>query len=118
MKITRPKFYPHWGRYCYSRTGWQTHVCKRLQSMGLRDFEIERLHALYFDSGVGPHHDNLGFLRNLPKHKLHHLSRSFFHYDRKQPMFDLIERSGLFWVWKDGDAIRAVASPYTMAVHN
>ena len=117
MRLIRPSRYPHWGRYVYSKRGWDRRVVRRLRLDGFTMTEIRKLHELYFNSGLSPHQDQMGTYRNKRRYRLHAMSRQQLHYDRKRPLFDLVIRSGLFYVfYDDNDHITGFVSPTSVYV--
>jgi len=115
IRMTRPRWYPHWGWYCYTPRGFDRRVRPRLLALGLKEREVARLRQLYFDAGCTCHHDETGAYRNYRRYRLYALSRSM-HYDRKCPLLQLVRRSGLFWVWEDeDDGLVAFLSPFAAA---
>lgn len=108
MKKITPTYYPHWGQYAYSCTrdgGFVPRVVKRLRRRGFTVREIEKLGQLYFapTDEVRCHQDELGVFRNARRYRLHRLSRRQMKYDRKNPLFELVLRSGMFYVFLDDD---------------
>ena len=101
MKTKRPKYYPHWGYYAYSRRGFAQRVRSRLSERGFKPHEIRKLEALYFGGHqYVRHRDDTGTYCNKRCYNLQGLSRSL-HYDRKRPIFELVIRSGLFFCYYD-----------------
>lgn len=108
MKRLLPTYYPHGGRYAYCCTregGFFPRVVKRLRRRGFTKREIEKLSELYFacSDEVRRHQDELGVFRNVRSCRLHRLSRRQMKYDRKNPLFELVLRSGMFYVFLDDD---------------
>lgn len=115
MQLIKPTKFPHVHPYAYTRRGFDRRVRKRLRLEGFTVREIERLRQLYFNDGVSPHQDDSGIFRNKRKYHLHQLSRREMKYDRKGPLFQLVLRSGLFFVFCDDDGnILAFTSPRTI----
>lgn len=117
MVTRKPVNYPHHFPYYYSRKGFPR-VKKRLGRMlNFSKRDLERIEMLYFNDGHSTHQDVDGTFRNKRKFKLHQLSRAQLKYDRKRPTFDLVVRSGLFYVYYDEEGnISGFASPRTAAV--
>lgn len=121
MRIVSPKYFPHWGNYAYSCTRgghFDPRVVSRLRRRGFTLREIDRLTQLYFAQSdeVRQHQDELGVFRNVRRNKLYRLSRRQMKYDRKFPLFELVSRSGMFYVFLDeGNCVRGFLSPLSYA---
>ena len=98
MRLVKPQFFPHWGCYAYSRWGFVHRVRKRLLSRGFKPRECDRLQRVYFGDDFVEHQDDTGTYRNLRRFRLYRMSRRL-QGDRKRPLFELVERSGLFYCY-------------------
>ena len=115
MQLLKPSKFPHAHPYAYTRRGFDRRVRKRFLRDGFTVREIEKLHELYFNDGLSLHQDDNGIYRNKRKYHLHQLSRREMKFDRKSPLFQLVIRSGLFFVFCDDEGnVTAFTSPRTM----
>jgi len=74
--------------------------------MGFSTKQIARLEDLYYCVKYIDHQDFTGVYRNKRQNRLHHLSRQLKG-DRKRCLFDLVERSGLFFCYYEDDGTMA-----------
>ena len=114
--VIRPKRYPHWGFYAYTRRGFDVRVRPRLIAEGFSAHDVARLRELYF-GGIRyeRHCDETGFYRNKRRYRLYRLSRDVMKYDRKNPTFSLVIRSGLFYVCLDETGrVEGFQSPFNL----
>ncbi len=112
MQLKRPKRYSHCPRIAYTELGFDRRVVPRLmRELGISQKDIERLKKLYFICKFDCHLDTSGAYRNQRRYHLYSLGRSLSK-DRKRKLFDLVERSQMFYVYygKDGH-IEAFVSP-------
>ena len=115
MKLFRPTNYPHAHPYAYTRRGFDRRVRKRFLRDGFTVCEVRKLRQLYFDEISSPHQDERGVFRNKRKYHLHQLSRREMKFDRKSPLFQLVLRSGLFYVFLDDRGnVTGFSSPRTI----
>ena len=119
MCMYKPTRFPHHGHYIYSERGFDSKVSKRLMREGFSRREVEKLRQLYFNDGLSVHQDETGIFRNKRKYRLHQFSRSQMKYDRKAPLFQLVLRSGLFFVFcsdEEPEQVKGFASPRTVSM--
>ena len=112
MELKRPKWYPHRPRKAYTLQGFERRVVPRLmRELGISKNEADKLKKLYFICKYECHLDTSGAYRNQRRYHLYSLGRSLGK-DRKRRLFDLVERSQMFYVYygKDG-RIEAFVSP-------
>ena len=115
--IARPRYYPHWGTYTYTRTPdghFDRRVVKRLTERRFRLKDIRWLERLYFyDASVLEHCDDLGNYINRPRNHLYRLSCKMSN-NCKTPLILLVIRSGLFEVGfsKGRSRVEWFRSPY------
>ena len=112
MELKRPKWYPHRPRKAYTLQGFERRVVPRLmRELGISKNEADKLKKLYFICKYESHLDTSGAYRNQRRYHLYYLGRSLGK-DRKRKLFDLVERSQMFYVYygKDG-RIEAFISP-------
>lgn len=115
MQLLKPTKFPHAHPYAYTRRGFDRRVRKRFLREGFTVREIEKLHELYFNDGLSLHQDERGVYRNKRKYHLHQLSRREMKFDRKRPLFQLVLRSGLFYVFCDDHGnVTGFSSPRTI----
>ena len=117
MQLTRPKRYSHRPRKAYTLRGFEHRVMPRLmRDLGITRKEAEKLRRLYFPRGMMAQHlDTSGAYRNARRYRLYDLGRTLGK-DRKQRLFDLVERSGMFYVYHDSDGrVAAFVSPWVHA---
>ena len=112
MQLKRPKRYSHCPRKAYTLQGFERRVVPRLmRELGISKNEADKLKKLYFICKYECHLDTSGAYRNQRRYHLYSLGRSLGK-DRKRKLFDLVERSQMFYVYygKDG-RIEAFVSP-------
>ena len=112
MELKRPKWYPHRPCKAYTLQGFERRVVPRLmRELGISKNEADKLKKLYFICKYECHLDTSGAYRNQRRYHLYSLGRSLGK-DRKRRLFDLVERSQMFYVYygKDG-RIEAFVSP-------
>ena len=112
MELKRPKWYPHRPCKAYTLQGFERRVVPRMmRELGISQKDIEKLKKLYFLGKYDCHLDTSGAYRNQRRYHLYYLSRNLGK-DRKRRLFDLVERSQMFYVYygKDGH-IEAFVSP-------
>ena len=112
MELKRPKWYPHRPCKAYTLQGFERRVVPRLmRELGITKNEADKLKKLYFICKYESHLDTSGAYRNQRRYHLYYLGRSLGK-DRKRRLFDLVERSQMFYVYygKDG-RIEAFVSP-------
>ena len=112
MELKRPKRYSHCPRIAYTELGFDRRVVPRLmRELGISKNEADKLKKLYFICKYECHLDTSGAYRNQRRYHLYSLGRSLGK-DRKRRLFDLVERSQMFYVYygKDG-RIEAFVSP-------
>ena len=112
MQLKRPKWYPHRPCKAYTLQGFERRVVPRMmRELGISQKDIEKLKKLYFLEKYDRHLDTSGAYRNQRRYHLYYLSRNLGK-DRKRKLFDLVERSQMFYVYygKDG-RIEAFVSP-------
>ena len=112
MELKRPKRYSHCPRIAYTELGFDRRVVPRMmRELGISQKDIERLKKLYFICKFDCHLDTSVAYRNQRRYHLYSLGRSLSK-DRKRKLFDLVERSQMFYVYygKDGH-IEAFVSP-------
>ena len=112
MELKRPKWYSHCPRKAYTLRGFERRVVPRMmRELGISKKEAEKLRRLYFPRGFMSHLDKTGAYRNTRQYRLYRLGRKLGK-DRKSRLFDLVERSQMFYVYygKDG-RIEAFVSP-------
>ena len=112
MQLKRPKWYPHRPCKAYTLQGFERRVVPRLmRELGISKNEADKLKKLYFICKYECHLDTSGAYRNQRRYHLYSLGRSLGK-DRKRKLFDLVERSQMFYVYygKDG-RIEAFVSP-------
>ena len=112
MQLKRPKWYSHCPRKAYTLQGFERRVVPRLmRELGISKNEADKLKKLYFICKYECHLDTSGAYRNQRRYHLYYLGRSLGK-DRKRKLFDLVERSQMFYVYygKDG-RIEAFVSP-------
>ena len=115
MQLLKPTKFPHVPPYAYTRQGFDRRVRKRLRRDGFTVCEVRKLRQLYFSDGNSPHQDERGVYRNKRKYHLHQLSRREMKFDRKSPLFQLVLRSGLFYVFLDDRGnVTGFSSPRTI----
>lgn len=115
MQLLKPTKFPHVPPYAYTRLGFDRRVRKRLRRDGFTVCEVRKLRQLYFSDGNSPHQDERGVYRNKRKYHLHQLSRREMKFDRKSPLFQLVLRSGLFYVFCDDHGnVTGFSSPRTI----
>jgi len=113
----RPKYYPHRGAYAYTRRGFACRVRSRLHERGFTAKQISRLEDLYFCIAYHEHQDPTGAYRNTRQYRLYSLSRKLKG-DRKRPLFELVERSSMFFCFYDDDGkMVAFVSPRAAVVY-
>ena len=112
MQLKRPKRYSHRPRKAYTLRGFEQKVMPHLmRDLGISKKEAERLKRLYFLSEFKCHLDTSGTYRNRRRYHLYDLGRELGK-DRKRKLFDLVERSQMFYVYYDKDGhIEAFVSP-------
>ena len=113
MELKRPKRYSHCPRKAYTLRGFEQKVMPNLmRDLGISKKEVDKLKRLYFPRGFTCHLDTSGAYRNQRRYHLDHLGRSLGK-DRKRRLFDLVERSQMFYVYyvKDGQ-VEAFVSPW------
>lgn len=116
-RLVHPRWYPHRLGKAYTLSGFRQRVVPHLRARGFTLREAEKLEELYFahSDTVRAHLDECGIYRNVRRCRLYALTRSRMKYDRKNRLFDLIVRSGMFYVYlDDNDAIRGFVSPHVM----
>ena len=113
MELKRPKRYSHRPRKAYTLRGFEQKVIPHLmRDLGISKKEAERLKQLYFLCEFKCHLDTSGAYRNQRRYHLYHLGRSLGK-DRKRKLFDLVERSQMFYVYYDKDGqVEAFVSPW------
>lgn len=99
----KPKRYPHSPRRAYTLRGFDARVRRHLRHDGFTAIEVEKLRLLYFSLGTEGHQDDTGCFRNRRQYRLHRLARKGLRFDRKSPLFELVKRSELFYVFCDED---------------
>ena len=112
MQLKRPKWYPHRPCKAYTLQGFERRVVPRMmRELGISQKDIEKLKKLYFLEKYDRHLDTSGAYRNQRRYHLYYLSRNLGK-DRKRKLFDLVERSQMFYVYygKHGQ-IEAFVSP-------
>ena len=112
MELKRPKWYSHCPRKAYTLRGFERRVVPRLmRELNISKKEADKLKKLYFLCKCDCHLDTSGAYRNLRRYHLYYLGRALGK-DRKRKLFDLVERSQMFYVYygKDG-RIEAFVSP-------
>ena len=115
MQLLKPTKFPHVPPYAYTRLGFDRRVRKRLRREGFTVCEVRKLRQLYFDETNSAHQDERGVFRNKRKYHLHQLSRREMKFDRKMPLFQLVLRSGLFFVFFDDRGnVTGFSSPRTI----
>ena len=115
MQLLKPSKFPHAHPYAYTRRGFDRRVRKRFLRDGFTVCEVRKLRQLYFDEISSPHQDERGVFRNKRKYHLHQLSRREMKFDRKSPLFQLVLRSGLFYVFLDDRGnVTGFSSPRTI----
>ena len=115
MQLLKPSKFPHAHPYAYTRRGFDRRVRKRFLRDGFTVWEVRKLRQLYFDEISSPHQDERGVFRNKRKYHLHQLSRREMKFDRKSPLFQLVLRSGLFYVFLDDRGnVTGFSSPRTI----
>lgn len=102
MKCVKPKLFPHWGTYSYSQWGFRHRLKPRLMARGFTQRQVEELEGIYFCRRYLKHMDEKGVYWNRRQNRLYRLARSVGR-DRKQGLFGLVERSGLFVCFYGGD---------------
>ena len=112
MQLAKPKWYPHRPRKAYTLRGFERRVVPRLmRELGISQKDVEKIKKLYFLHKYECHLDTSGAYRNQRRYHLYHLSRDLGK-DRKRRLFDLVERSQMFYVYYDKDGhIEAFVSP-------
>ena len=114
MATIKPRRFPHRPPlYAYTRRGFDASVRPVLLRQGFRRSQVEWLRRLYFHDGkeLTRFRNPDGVYRNERCFGLYYLSR-MAHYDRKEPLFTLIARSGLFWIYTDGEGkVQGFRSP-------
>ena len=113
MELKRPKRYSHCPRKAYTLRGFEQKVMPNLmRDLDISKKEADKLKRLYFPRGFTCHLDTSGTYRNQRRYHLYHLGRSLGK-DRKRRLFDLVERSQMFYVYYDKDGqIEAFVSPW------
>ncbi len=116
MELKRPKRYSHCPRKAYTLQGFERRVVPRLmRELGISKKDIEKLKKLYFLGKYDCHLDTSGAYRNQRRYHLYLLGRDLGK-DRKRKLFDLVERSQMFYVYYDRDGrIEAFVSPWVHA---
>ena len=116
MRLVKPKHFSHCPRKAYTLRGFDRTVMKNLMTrMGITQKEAEKLRRLYFPRGLTDHIDPTGAFRNKRRYQLYYLGRKLSK-DRKQRLFDLVERSGMFYVYYDDNGrLAAFLSPWICA---
>ena len=104
----RPRHYPHWGNYAYTPRGFRQTQEPRLRREGFTERDIGRLRELYF-TRYAEHQNATGDYVNRRCFRLYALTRQVVKGDRKQRLFDLVMRSGLFGVCCDCESGEVVA---------
>lgn len=117
IRQVHPRWYPHRLGKAYTLSGFRQRVAPHLRARGFTLREVQKLEELYFapSDAVRAHLDAHGIYRNVRQCRLYRLTRSRMKYDRKNRLFDLIVRSGMFYVYLDeNDRIRGFVSPHVM----
>lgn len=113
-RLIKPRYYPHHGMRVYTPLGFRRRVCKRLLLLGFKPHEVRRLEDLYFGRNLHRYLDDRANYRNLRKYRLYRMSRQL-HADRKRPIFELVQRSHLFFCFvDDANNIVGFTSPYCL----
>ena len=112
MELKRPKWYSHCPRKAYTLRGFERRVVPRLmRELNISKKEADKLKKLYFLCKCDCHLDTSGAYRNQRRYHLYYLGRDLGK-DRKRRLFDLVERSQMFYVYYDKDGhIEAFVSP-------
>lgn len=117
MRYVKPSRYPHRGRYIYTRRGFRTRLRPRLLAEGWRPREADKLERLYFGIDLTGYLDDVGMYRNVRSCRLYYMARGLS-VDRKNPIFELVVRSRMFYCYFDEDGrVMGFSSPYLMAVN-
>ncbi len=90
-------------RKAYTLRGFDGRVRQHLRRDGFTAIEVEKLRLLYFSVGTSDHQDDMGCFRNRRQYRLHRLARKGLRFDRKQPLFELVKRSEMFYVFCDDE---------------
>lgn len=116
IRIIPPRRYPHRGHKVYTLAGFRQRVARNLRALGFGRREVERLEQLYFGRDeVAAHQDEMGGFTNRRRYRLYALSRRQMKYDRKAPLFELVRRSGMFYVYVDeGGRVWRFVSPFAL----
>jgi hypothetical protein len=116
MELKRPKWYPHRPCKAYTLQGFERRVVPRLmRELNISKKEAEKLNRLYFPRGFMSHLDKTGAYRNTRQYRLYRLGRKLGK-DRKSRLFDLVQRSEMFYVYYDDDGqVVAFVSPWVHA---
>lgn len=112
--MIKPWRFPHRQGRVYTRNGFRRRVVSRMRREGFTLRETEKLCELYFgDADLRRHQDEDGVFRNSRRFRLHAMSRKRLKFDRKNPTFELVIRSGLFYVFVDErGGVRGFVSPW------
>ena len=114
IHVVKPRRYPHREGHAYTPTGFRRRVVHALMADGFSALEAQRLGELYFGTKhFRQHQDDSGVYRNLRKFRLHRLSRQHMKKDRKRKVFDLVLRSGMFYLFLDDEgSLQGFISPH------
>lgn len=104
VRLVKPWRYPHREGKVYTQSGFRLRVARRLRDEGFSRRDVEKLEELYFGSrSVRCHQDDDGIYRNVRSFRLYQLCRRCMKYDRKNRLFRLVIRSGMFYVYLDDE---------------
>lgn len=115
--VVKPRRYPHRAGRVYTPTGFSRRVLRALMDDGFSPQEARRMGELYFGAKhLAAHHDEGGVYRNRRHYRLYRLSRQHMKKDRKGRLFELVRRSGMFYVFVDDDGtMLGFVSPWAYA---
>lgn len=100
--VVKPSRYPHREGRAYTPTGFRRRVARALMADGFTALEAQRIGELYFGAKhLRQYQDDGGVFRNRRQNHLHRLSRQHMKKDRKCKVFDLVKRSGMFYLFVD-----------------